>query len=135
LLDIRAIEREISSTPPPKDLQEKIAKVNFNKIFSDVKNLDSFTVSDFFKNTIKNEAERIYVEMKFDDEIHFDKNIDEDLPKRATISLDEKKMSTIFLVPDSLDERYYQGIKEKTYYGIPIKGRAIALLIAKIKAW
>jgi len=133
LLDIKAIEKKIPSGLPPKEIKEKIEKVNFNKIFSDVKNYDSFTISDFFKNLIKKEAERIYVEMKFDDEIDFKKMVEKDLSKKATINLDEKKVSKNFLVPDSLDERYYQGIKEKTYYKIPIRGRAIALLIGKIK--
>lgn len=133
LLDIKAMEKENLSGHPPKEMKEKIEKVNFNKIFSDVKNYDSFTISDFFNNLIKKEAERIYVEMKFDDEIDFGKIVEEDLSKKATINLDEKKVSKIFLVPDSLDERCYQGIKEKTYYKIPIRGRAIALLIGKIK--
>jgi len=132
-LDTKSLEKKISSSRPPENIQEKIKKVNFNRIFSDVKNFDSFTISNFFKYTIKNEAKNIYEEMKFGDEIDFDKSIEEYLAQRSTFNLDERKMIKIFLVPDNLDESYYQAIKEKTYYKIPIKGKAIILLIGKIK--
>lgn len=133
LLNIKSKKEKSNPFHPPEEIKKEIEKTNFKRFFSDVKNYDIFTISDFFKDFINDESERIYTTMKCDDEINLTKTSEEDLSKKATFNLDKDKSSLIFLVPDSLSKSYYQRIKEKTYYKIPIKGKAIALLIGKIK--
>jgi len=133
LLNIKSNKKEATPFHPPEEINEEIGKTNFKRFFSDVKNYDIFTISDFFKDFINDESERIYATMKIDDEINLTKISEEDLSKKATVNLDKNKSSLIFLVPESLSKSYYQKIKEKIYYKIPIKGKSIALLIGKIK--